>query len=368
MKKRLFALLLAAICSINLIGCGGGEEETTTAAPETTTAPETTETPPVVTLAEVPEDIEVLPEGMMRSYLTGEIVSEEIGLRRPIMLQIDNEKAAMPQNGITRAEIVYEVPIEANEVRLSMIIQDWGDIERIGPLRSARSYHPGIAAEFDAFFFHHGRSDLALPYLDDERCDNMDGTEGSGYPATFKADDHVSYHTTFTTPELTDSRIEKLGFRNTLAEDFEYKFKFATDSDPTVLTNGQTANKVSLGYKQNKPWFEYDETDGLYYRFAYGEAHIDQDNNEQVKVKNIIVQYCAYNLEWDKNTKNIHTVDKGTGVFITEGKAVPITWEKTDYWENTHYYYEDGEEIVLNQGKTWVAIVLDNFTGPIVLE
>ena len=47
----------------------------------------------------------------------------------------------------------------------------------------------------------------------------------------------------------------------------------------------------------------------------------------------MIVEYCDYNLEWDKNTKNIHTVGTGTGVFITAGKAVPITWEKADYWE-----------------------------------
>lgn len=82
----------------------------------------------------------------------------------------------------------------------------------------------------------------------------------------------------------------------------------------------------------------------------------------------MIVEYCDYNLEWDKNTKNIHTVGTGTGVFITAGKAVPITWEKADYWENTHYYYQSGEEITLNQGQTWVCIVLPSMTGEITVE
>lgn len=74
-------------------------------------------------------------------------------------------------------------------MRLTAIFQSFDDTDRIGPLRSARSYHPGIVAEYDGIFFHHGHSDLALPYLDDERCDDLEGIANSGWPAVFESSD-----------------------------------------------------------------------------------------------------------------------------------------------------------------------------------
>lgn len=364
--KRMGIYMILATMSLMAASCKK-EEEPVTEAP-TTTAESTV---PVVTAAEIlatDETEEAIPEGMMKSYLTGEIVPIEIGTRRPLAAQIDNEKAAMPQNGVSSAEVVYEVPIEANEVRLTMIMQDYDSLTRFGPLRSVRSYHPGIVAEWDAIFFHHGHSDLALTYLRADNFDDIDGVENSGYPATYQADDHSGYHKTFSTPEKINERIAKLGYRTAISDTFSYKFQFAKASAPTLLTDGQDAKKVTIGYKQNKPWFEYNETDGLYYRYAYGEAHIDQENDQQVKVTNLIVQYCDYNLEWDKDTKNIHTVGTGSGWYITGGKAVPIHWSKADYWENTHYTYENGEEIELNPGQSWVCIVLPSLSGEIVIE
>ena len=370
MKKKSISILLAALMiGLCAAGCGKKNEETTEAP---TTVEQTTKEPAevsVMTIADVPETTEeALPEGMMYSYLTGKVVPVEVGRKRPVAFQIDNERRAQPQNGVSTAEIVYEVPIEANEVRLTAIFQSFDDTDRIGPLRSARSYHPGIVAEYDGIFFHHGHSDLALPYLDDERCDDLEGIANSGWPAVFESSDHSAGHNIFTNQEKVMKQVEKLGFRTEMKQDYTYKFQFAKTSEKIVPEGGQDANKVSIGYTQNHPYFEYNAEDGRYYRYAFDKAHIDQANDKQVAVDNVIVEYCDYNLEWDKNTKNIHTVGTGTGVFITAGKAVPITWEKADYWENTHYYYQSGEEITLNQGQTWVCIVLPSMTGEITVE
>ena len=45
------------------------------------------------------------------------------------------------------------------------------------------------------------------------------------------------------------------------------------------------------------------------------------------------------------------------GYYITNGKAVPLTWKKDGEFGVTHYYDFDNNEITLNQGKTWVCIV-----------
>ena len=245
MKKKSISILLAALMiGLCVAGCGKKNEETTEAP---TTVEQTTKEPaevPVMTIADVPETTEeALPEGMMYSYLTGKVVPVEVGRKRPVAFQIDNERRAQPQNGVSTAEIVYEVPIEANEVRLTAIFQSFDDTDRIGPLRSARSYHPGIVAEYDGIFFHHGHSDLALPYLDDERCDDLEGIANSGWPAVFESSDHSAGHNIFTNQEKVMKQVEKLGFRTEMKQDYTYKFQFAKTSEKIVPEGGQDAQQ-----------------------------------------------------------------------------------------------------------------------------
>ena len=48
-------------------------------------------------------------------------------------------------------------------------------------------------------------------------------------------------------------------------------------------------------------------------------------------------------------------IGTGDGYYLTNGKAIPITWSKEDKLAPTYYYYADGTEVELNQGRTWVA-------------
>ena len=53
---------------------------------------------------------------------------------------------------------------------------------------------------------------------------------------------------------------------------------------------------------------------------------------------------------------------------IANGKAIDITWEKPSEFGQTHYYDLAGNEIVLNQGKTWVCIILNNAVNKVVIS
>ena len=378
--KRTIMLVMALVMLAVLAGCGETSPQESEPA-QTTPAPESTEaaSSPTIPAAAitVPSGAEAptsapsdLPEGYMYSYLTGLPVTKEVGLLRPVGFQIDNEKLAMPQCGIGQAEVIYEVPIEANEVRLTAIFQDMEGLTRIGPLRSARSYHPGILAEFDGIFFHNGHSNLALSRLNDPNCDDIEAVDRD-YNAKFTSSDHAKGHDDFTSPEKVEERIAYRNFRRKISDDFVYRFRFAQD-EPNTLEWGRSAAKVETGYTQNHSYFVYNEDDGLYYRWERGREHKDGDLGNQIAVKNIIIQYHEYNLEWDKNTKDIHTVGSGRGAYVTNGKVVDITWEKESYWGNTAYYYSggdvDGREIRINPGKTWVCIILPKMTGDAKFE
>ena len=110
MKLKKIAHLALCCALVFLAGCSGNknaeEEAVVTEAPTETPTPEPTADPtaspePEPTVS--PEPAEVLPEGMVRSYLTGEPVAEEIGRRRPAAVMINNIEACLPHWGISHA-------------------------------------------------------------------------------------------------------------------------------------------------------------------------------------------------------------------------------------------------------------------------
>lgn len=351
-------ILLLTGSILSLSGCDRAQETVESYEIIIETEPETiiieTEAEPE---EEVPEEIEI-PDGMMRSYLTGELVPVEQGLRRPLAIMMSNDKEALPQYGINRAGVVYEAPVEGTMNRYLSIIEDYDDLERIGSVRSCRTYYVYFAREFDAIYAHYGQSTFAKPYL--KYIDNINGVEGIGGTAYFHSKDRKAPHNAYASYDGIQKAIATLGYSQEYDEDYAGHYQFAdlgTETEPDG-SDVREACQVSVGYSYNKPWFEYNEDDGLYYRFQYGAAH--EGDEGQIAVKNIIIQFCPAGYYATTAYRNINVHDDHYGYFITNGKAESITWKKDGEYGVTHYYDSDGDEIVLNNGKTWVCICTTN--------
>jgi len=59
---------------------------------------------------------------------------------------------------------------------------------------------------------------------------------------------------------------------------------------------------------------------------------------------------------------NLNNVGSGKGYYITNGKAISITWEKTSRSAQTIYKDSEGKEIILNDGNTYIQIFPTNQT------
>ncbi len=365
MKKYLLGLFVTLAAVFVLMACGGGNDETTTAAPESSAETETTRETIVVTTAEAettteaetetePETEErVAKDGKIRSYLTGEMVDVEQADRRPLAVMMSNDKEAMPNYGINRAGVVFEAPVEGGMNRYMSVIEDYDDLDRIGSIRSCRTYYVYFAREFEAIYSHFGQSTFAKPYL--QYIDNINGIEGIGSVAYYRSKDKKSPHNAYGSFEGIQKAIEKLGYSQEYPESYQGHYRFARDGQQVELENAIDAFKVVPGYVYNEPYFEYNEDDGLYYRFQYNGKHMGSEG--QIAVKNIILQYCAASYYATTPYRNIDVHTGQYGYFITNGKAIPVTWEKDGEFGVTHYYDTEHEEITLNQGKTWVCII-----------
>ena len=122
-------------------------------------------------------------------------------------------------------------------------------------------------------------------------------------------------------------------------------------------------------YPLTRCYFEYNEDDGLYYRSQYLSGgtdgpHIDEATGEQLTFKNILVQYISYE-DLGEGYLALQCQDTAkAGWFFTNGKGIPVTWEKTSDYGATKFYDEYGNEITLNTGKTMICVVQedDSFT------
>ena len=295
-------------------------------------------------------------DGMVRSHLTGEMVPVAQGNRRPLAIMMSNDKEAQPQYGINRAGVVFEAPVEGSMNRYMAIIENYDDLDRIGSVRSCRTYYTYFAREFDAIYAHYGQSTFAKPYL--KNVDNINGIEGVGETAYFRSKDRKRPHNAYASFSGIQNAIEKLGYSQEYDSGYQGHYQFAKEGRPVFLEGDDvvSAVKVTPGYSYNHPWFEYREEDGLYYRYQYGTEHMG--NEGPIAVKNILIQCCSagYYATTDYRNINVHE-DQYGAYYITNGKAVFVKWKKDGEFGVTHFYRTDGTEIVLNPGKTWVCIV-----------
>ena len=128
---------------------------------------------------------------------------------------------------------------------------------------------------------------------------------------------------------------------------------------------GSDANVITMPFSYASPWFEYDAEAGLYNRYQYGGAHVD-DQGEQLKFKNLVIQYAERSVISDEDHQDFALIGEGEGLIITNGKAVKIRWERPTEADRTTYYYEDGSYALLNCGHSYIAVVPTE--TPVVIE
>lgn len=382
-KKMLAALLVAAVMGI-LAGCGRDDSDIAFPKPE----PVTTEAPSAETDAEnqngqasegpaVITD-RVIKDGKMQSYLTGEWKDAEVVQRRGMALMISNNKPALPQYGISKAGIIFEAPMESGScTRLMGIFEDYDDLKRIGPARSARDYFLYEAMAYDAIYCNWG---LAVPYvspvINTERVDNVsqavrgiDNPSPEAFGRVKRNGNYAEEHTGYLLVDGYEKAVERLGYAAEYTERFEQAFTFAADGvraeyeeyeDAVYISPGGNVS-VPSGYSHANPYFEYHEEDGLYYRYQLDGAHKDEYNGEQLTCSNVIFKICHGEVRDDQGYLAFSVHGTGDAYVFTNGKVIPAAWQRDSDYEPNLFLDENGEEIVLNQGKTWVCIIWDKY-------
>ncbi len=366
MKRKVAAVLCVALFAVTAMACGKGDKTESEA-----TTPSSAEVTEETTLADAQPTEEVVTADGIRSALTNEAIDEAIYKQRPITVMFNNLKAACPQTSISKAGVVYEVPVEGSITRLMGVIEDWQGLDKIGSVRSSRDYYIYWAKEWDSLYVHFGGpAKFINPVLEKLKINNINGLEANG-DAYYRTTDRVAPHNAYAKGSGLAAAAGTRGYSLTYEKGApEVHFTFASDAAPNMLESGVAATHVEMGgYNINHGMFDYNAEDGLYYRSQYGAAQIDDLDGKQLTCKNIIIINVDGKVRDSKGRLKLEVVDSGkTGYFITNGKAIPITWDKVDDTALTKYYDEQGNEIQLNTGKTWICVVLTDNKDKTVIQ
>ena len=276
------------------------------------------------------------------------------GNDRPIAVMIDNHKDAWPQSGLQDAYMVYEIVVEGGETRLMALFKGV-NVDKIGPVRSARHYFLDYAMENDAIYVHFGQSPQAESDIKKYSIDDINGISEDG--TTFwRVSDKAAPHNAVTSTEKLLKSAESKKYKTTSTETSVLNYV----TNEVNLKDGESALKVTIPHSQLQTVeYYYDEQNKVYERYARDKEQNDWSTGNTITTKNIIITLCDnYTLTDSENKgrqglKNIGTFD---GYYITNGKAIKIKCTKQARDEKTVYTDLQGNIIEVNDGNTFVHI------------
>jgi len=213
---------------------------------------------------------------------------------RPIAVMIDNHDGARPQVAINDAYICYEIIVEGGYTRLMPIFKGQ-DLEKIGPVRSARHYFLDYALEHDAIYVHFGHSPQAASDIKKLKVEDIEGMYYSSSQFTRTSGKYAPHNVIVSTDSILDIAESK---KYELTSDKDSVLNYSVDEIELEAEASDTievldAEKVYIPFSSwQDVTFKYDEDEKVYVKYANDKKQVDWISKEDVAFKNLIITFA----------------------------------------------------------------------------
>lgn len=362
-KVIVFVLVLALAAS--MAGCKK-KEVTRKSSKENTKKVEKQEESKQEEVEEI-EDTEEIPAN--QNILSGipDLSEGAIG-KRPVAVMVNNVPPAMPQYGVGKADIIYEIPVEGDETRFMALYGDYTAIPKICAIRSCRYYFPAFSEGYDAFYVNWGIDDTIADYLVDLNLDQYDGIRNEG--GFFGRDQdrrnagYALEHTGYFDGTQFASVVQAEGKRTDLDPNKTATAFPFNGLNEQLKPEGSDCTSVFINFGAVNATLTYDPANKVYLKQQNGNAQIDGSTGEQLAFTNVFVLETAISVrdeighkqvDWDGSADSV-------GYYISNGGVQKIHWSKEENNERAYLqiFDEAGNEIRVNRGKSYIAV---NYPG-----
>lgn len=300
---------------------------------------------------------------------------------RPVAVMVNNiansqRQNARPQRGIGSADLLIEAKVEGGITRLCAVFSDADSIPEVGPLRSGRDQFLQLLMPWNALYYHDGESIFCTQFI---HVYNYSGLNigGKNYFNTpvhphvahrIKRNENVAYeHTEFTSAKEIRQAAADAGIGLTYPYEGTF-FRFADYRTDAVndLADAPSARSILITHSASyKTSFAYNSWNRNYKMSMYSsrtkkfEAAVDELTGKQLTFANVVICFAniaAYAGD-SHDVQEVQYVEGGQAYLFTSGGVQTGRWEKGHPTHPIRLYTDAGEEMTLNRGKTYFALV-----------
>jgi len=286
--------------------------------------------------------------------------------RRPLAIKVANQRSAVPQTGLSKADIVVESRVEFSQTRYTAIYQSQS-ANRVGSVRSARLIDLELTDIFDAVLCFSGAVEpvrqklYRTPDLKDQVL------EAVLHPYGFYRDRNIPVpHNLFADTDRIWEYLTKKGWNTPPASPGGWFF------GETAPEDAPAASEINIPYPVMKVRWRYDEASGKWLRWMGGQPHIDKGTGEQLTADNIVLIYAKHvtTLIVEHGDKRVYSGGVCTNCsveiqiwgsgplkILRDGKVYEGVWTRPGRGEPFTMTFEDGSPIPLKPGNSWWQVV-----------
>ena len=271
------------------------------------------------------------------------------GLRNPVLaVKIENTRPALPQTGVSAADIVYVEQVEGGETRL-MAIYSSRLPARVGPVRSARISDLHILPQFGrpAFAFSGVQSKMKK-YI--RKAPVYDISQDNGGRAYFRAGPKPIPYNLYADPKA----LLRQAPRAEGPRDIGFRFGPAPEGGkPTgTFTARWPSTRMSFTWSaKHKRWLSSHN----------GRPHTAAEGGV-LGGRTVVIQYAEttrskFHDFLGNYTPLIKTTGTGRAVVLRDGKAYETTWSRPSEDKGTTFTTTGGRRMTFAPGQVWVVLV-----------
>jgi hypothetical protein len=341
--RAIWATVMVAV--VMVAGACGGSPKRPAALATTTTTVATTTTKPPVRAAVAP----VCPLNGMPPP------GGRVPPRPALAVKIDNFPSARPQTGLSKADVLYEEPVEGGLTRFIAIYQ-CHDAPLVEPVRSGRLIDPEILSQYGAhpLIAYSGAIQPAVAAIDSSQLIDV-GANRAPLSAFWRDPNRAAPH------NLATSTAALYAFGASLhapAVAPPSPFVFGP-LDPTA---GPAAS-VHIAFTVSSVTWTWVQSAGAWFRSNSDTGAATVGEGGPLKTNNVIVMHVVlFPSQYVEDPTGAHEnllVLTGTGPLqvFRNGTMVNGTWSRPSLAANTSYLDGAGHLIALSPGQTWIELV-----------
>jgi hypothetical protein len=294
----------------------------------------------------------------VKAPLTGRMVRPDVAGRKVIAVMIDDHPDARPQSGFSSAAVVWHAPAEGGVPRYMLWFQDRIP-ESVGPVRSARYYFIGWAAEWNAVYGHVGGSPQALQTLrEDGNGELVYNADEFRWGGTYfwRTTDRFAPHNVYTDGEALRRMAKRIGAADGAAPDPAWTFRAPRD-----IRQRPEGTRIRVKYSYNTVTYDYDRFSNTYLRSVSGEGEqFDRGTGARVAPRNVVVMLMRFGPLNDGSGKSRQEADfigEGVVYVSTNGVTRKGTWRKDSMTGPTRFFDSNGNPLPLTPGQTFIQVM-----------